>query len=95
MIGKWHLGFCSWSYTPLYRGFDSFYGIYLGAGDHYTHELGGILDLYDDGTPVEDKNGVYSTYLYTEVWNKNRFLFLLFFFSFSYFTYLIIRRKDL
>ncbi|CAH3181299.1 unnamed protein product [Porites lobata] len=66
MIGKWHLGFCSWSYTPLYRGFDSFYGIYLGAGDHYTHELGGILDLHDDGTPVEDKNGVYSTYLYAE-----------------------------
>ena len=94
MIGKWHLGFCSWSYTPLYRGFDSFYGIYLGAGDHYTHELGGILDVHDDGTPEEDKNGVYSTYLYAEVWNKNRFLFL-FFFSFSYFTYLIIRRKDL
>ena len=41
--------------------------------------LGGILDLHDDGTPVEDKNGVYSTYLYAEVWNKNRFLFLFFF----------------
>ena len=96
MIGKWHLGFCSWSYTPLYRGFDSFYGIYLGAGDHYTHETAGILDLHDNETPVENKDGVYSTYLYAEVWNNNRFLFIIiFFFSFSYFTYLIIRRKEM
>ena len=82
MIGKWHLGFCSWSYTPRYRGFDSFYGIYLGAGDHYTHETARILDLHDNETPVENKDGVYSTYLYAEVWNNNRFLFILFFFSF-------------
>ena len=80
MIGKWHLGFCSWSYTPRYRGFDSFYGIYLGAGDHYTHETARILDLHDNETPVENKDGVYSTYLYAEVWNNNRFLFILFFF---------------
>ena len=80
MIGKWHLGFCSWSYTPRYRGFDSFYGIYLGAGDHYTHETAGILDLHDNETPVENKDGVYSTYLYAEVWNNNRFLFIIFFF---------------
>ena len=95
MIGKWHLGFCSWSYTPLYRGFDSFYGIYLGAGDHYTHETARILDLHDNETPVENKDGVYSTYLYAEVWNNNRFLFILIIFSFSYFTYLIIRRKEM
>ena len=95
MIGKWHLGFCSWSYTPLNRGFDSFYGIYLGAGDHYTHETAGILDLHDNETPVENKDGVYSTYLYAEVWNNNRFLFILIIFSFSYFTYLIIRRKEM
>ena len=80
MIGKWHLGFCSWSYTPRYRGFDLFYGIYLGAGDHYTHETAGILDLHDNETPVENKDGVYSTYLYAEVWNNNRFLFIFFFF---------------
>ena len=88
MIGKWHLGFCSWSYTPRYRGFDSFYGIYLGAGDHYTHETARILDLHDNETPVENKDGVYSTYLYAEVWNNNRFLFILFLFSFSYFTHM-------
>ena len=80
MIGKWHLGFCSWSYTPRYRGFDSFYGIYLGAGDHCTHEKARILDLHDNETPVENKDGVYSTYLYAEVWNNNRFLFIIIFF---------------
>ena len=52
---------------------------YTLALEIIAHELGGILDLHDDGTPEEDKNGVYSTYLYAEVWNKNRFLFLFFF----------------
>ena len=30
-IGKWHLGHCHQNYTPTYRGFDSFYGFYLGS----------------------------------------------------------------
>ncbi|KAK7077474.1 sulfuric ester hydrolase activity protein, partial [Halocaridina rubra] len=36
-IGKWHLGFCNWRYTPTKRGFDTFYGFYTGAEDYYTH----------------------------------------------------------
>jgi len=29
IFGKWHLGFCSESYTPTGRGFDSFDGLYV------------------------------------------------------------------
>lgn len=45
MIGKWHLGFCNWNYTPTYRGFDSFYGFYSGAGDYYLHTHYGGYDF--------------------------------------------------
>jgi arylsulfatase A-like enzyme len=39
MIGKWHQGFCSWAYTPTYRGFDTFYGYYNAATDHFKHSI--------------------------------------------------------
>ena len=67
IVGKWHLGFFKRPYTPLYRGFDSFYGFLLGSGDYYNHTKSGILDLHDNETPVKNKNGVYSTRLYAEV----------------------------
>ena len=67
IVGKWHLGFFEWAYTPLFRGFDSFYGFYSGSEDHFTHKKDGILDLHDNMTPVKNKNGVYSTRLYAEV----------------------------
>lgn len=38
MIGKWHLGFKSWEYTPTERGFDSFLGYYAGSQDYWNHE---------------------------------------------------------
>lgn len=66
MVGKWHLGFFEWAYTPTYRGFDSHYGFYTGCGDHYTHERLGILDLRDNTAAVRDMNGTYSANLFTK-----------------------------
>lgn len=37
IVGKWHLGFCNWKYTPTMRGFDSFMGYYTGSEDYFKH----------------------------------------------------------
>lgn len=38
-IGKWHLGFHQKKYTPMMRGFDSFFGYYNGYQDYYDHTV--------------------------------------------------------
>ncbi|XP_037558828.1 arylsulfatase B-like isoform X2 [Dermacentor silvarum] len=67
-LGKWHLGYCSWSYTPTARGFDSFSGFYLGSQDHYSHTA--TIDIHTGGfdyranaTPDWDARGHYSSKL--------------------------------
>ncbi|KAL8611444.1 hypothetical protein ACOMHN_014499 [Nucella lapillus] len=59
MVGKWHLGFCNWKYTPASRGFESFSGFYTDRLDYYTHRddkgyydfrSGEMIDLHADGT---------------------------------------------
>nr|KAG5693885.1 hypothetical protein BaRGS_014326 [Batillaria attramentaria] len=67
MVGKWHLGFCNLDMTPTYRGFDSFYGMYLGKGDYYDHTgfLNGY-DLWDNATAEWSAAGTYSTHLFTD-----------------------------
>ena len=39
MIGKWHLGYASWNYTPTSRGFDTHTGYMGGMIDYYTRNM--------------------------------------------------------
>ena len=73
-VGKWDLGMHKWEYTPTYRGFDSFYGYYEAAEYYFNHSTFFVpnhlkpsaLDFRNNTKPVRDKNGVYSTNLFTE-----------------------------
>ena len=77
-VGKWHLGFHKWAYTPVYRGFDAFLGMYQGSQDYLTHydnyRKGGLdlrSDTFDeDGRFVEelrwDLHGQYSAEFYSQ-----------------------------
>ncbi|XP_078610510.1 arylsulfatase B-like [Branchiostoma floridae x Branchiostoma japonicum] len=71
MVGKWHLGFCNWNYTPTRRGFDSFYGYYGAEENYYTHSWPGEgpvngIDLRDNEEVVTDKGGQYGPYFFTD-----------------------------
>ena len=67
IVGKWHLGYNKWEYTPTYRGFDTFYGYYNAQEDHYDHTLLGILDFRDNKEPVTNIGGEFATFKYVEV----------------------------
>lgn len=72
LVGKWHLGYCNIDYTPLQRGFDSFFGCLSQQSDHYTREhqinphIGSGYDLWRGTNVSDDGEGEYSTFLWEE-----------------------------
>ena len=67
LVGKWHLGFYKWPYVPTKRGFDTAYGFWDGAEDHFDHSRDGVVDFRDNLEPVFDLNGTYATNAYVDV----------------------------
>lgn len=67
MVGKWHLGFCKWKFTPTFRGFKTFYGFYTGSRDYYTHRSGKErgYDFRTNRKPIK-RRGIHSNDLFTK-----------------------------
>nr|XP_006823151.1 PREDICTED: arylsulfatase B-like [Saccoglossus kowalevskii] len=67
-VGKWHLGFYKEECLPNNRGFDSFFGIYSAAADHYTYQVHETWwDLHRNAENVaHEYRGQYSTELYAK-----------------------------
>ena len=74
MVGKWHLGFCHEDYLPLKRGFETFYGFYIGQETYYSHfHPGKVGDTRYYGYDFRDQDeldlsaiGTYSTKLFAD-----------------------------
>ena len=72
-VGKWHVGHSSWNQTPTFRGFDSFFGYYMGRAGYFTHSAREAVDLHYDREPqcgegcseIIDERGNYSTHVFT------------------------------
>jgi len=49
-VGRWGVGYASWDYTPLGRGWDKFIGYFGPEGGYYNHST----DHFDEWTDVYD-----------------------------------------
>ena len=47
-VGKWHLGYSSFSHTPVGRGFDNFVGYFQGQVDYYNKTIANGFDFWKD-----------------------------------------------
>merc|ERR1719361_45355 len=60
-VGKWQMGYANERLTPLYNGFNHFYGFYQGAIDYVTKTYNdiedgdiGVYDFFEDGEACYD-----------------------------------------
>jgi len=71
-VGRWGVGYASWEFTPLGRGWDNFMGYFGPEGGYYNHttdhfeEWIGVYDMWDMTTPHIDANMTYSEDLFYE-----------------------------
>ncbi|XP_050521979.1 arylsulfatase B-like isoform X2 [Daktulosphaira vitifoliae] len=71
-VGKWHLGYFKKAYTPTLRGFDSFYGLWNGYQDYYTHMVQATFTSFEGFDMRRDLEtdwssmGKYSTRVFTD-----------------------------
>jgi len=69
-VGKWHLGYCSWDYTPTRRGFDTFFGFYSHSEDYFSRQssssskLFNGYDLRENESVTREGAGKYSANLF-------------------------------
>lgn len=66
MVGKWHMGYSSFNYTPCFRGFDNFYGYLQGQQDYIEKTTSIYLNGYDfwEDSQVVIANTTHSHILY-------------------------------
>ncbi|KAJ9452377.1 Arylsulfatase [Diplonema papillatum] len=73
-IGKWHLGYASYSYFPTNRGFDSFVGYMQGRNGFYAHDAGRGrntgLDFWNNTELYPEADGVYSNTVFLQELNR-------------------------
>lgn len=63
-IGKYDVGYSSWSCTANCRGFDYWLGYYGAAEDYYLHGGGKTLDFHENYENAPQYRGEYSTSLF-------------------------------
>eukprot|EP01083_Nonionella_stella_P197919 727222_1 len=83
IIGKWHLGYQSWEYTPTYRGFDTFAGFYGGWQTYYSHQQhilgpdGEDVNYYDLRENEQECEDAIDDEIYGVFWERDHAIDLL------------------